>query len=201
MAMKLLPRGDHGNTFTDRPMKAGEGSNGFQIDCGRFAVLPLLEFVGNLLVLVENAESGAFHRRDVHEHVLGLVVRLNEAKTLARVEPFHGADRHGCSKYEVAPHRSARGIKLSVGETRIDAARKGCRGLTQVEFDPASIARTQAKRVGVGGGNENGQSTPRPSSPKSRLVFRCRAPTGRSSAASRIAGCSRSRAISRTSAA
>src|SRR3989442_575274 len=43
------------------------------------------------------------------------------------------------SMYEVAPHRSVRGIKLSVGETRIEAPRKGCRGLTQVEFDPASM--------------------------------------------------------------
>src|SRR5882672_9779713 len=42
--------------------------------------------------------------------------------------------------YEVAPCRSARGIKLSVGETRIDAPRKGCRGLTQVEFDSGSMA-------------------------------------------------------------
>src|SRR6266487_5565011 len=58
---------------------------------------------------------------------------------------------------DVAPRRSVRGIKLSVGETRIGAL-EGCRGLTQVEFDRASIARTQAKRVGVGGGNENGRS-------------------------------------------
>src|SRR6267154_5735869 len=41
---------------------------------------------------------------------------------------------------EVAPRRSVRGIKLVVGETRIGAPRKGCRGLTQVEFDAASMA-------------------------------------------------------------
>src|SRR6266571_3758544 len=80
MAMQLLPCSDHGNTFTDRPTKAGERSDRFQIDRGRFAVLPLLELVGDLLILVEIAESGAFHRRDVHEHVLGLVVFLDEAE-------------------------------------------------------------------------------------------------------------------------
>src|SRR5256885_12406884 len=31
MGMKLLRCSDHGNTFTDRSMKAGEESNGFQI--------------------------------------------------------------------------------------------------------------------------------------------------------------------------
>src|SRR5260221_6632314 len=41
---------------------------------------------------------------------------------------------------EVAPRRSVRGIKLVVGETRIGAPRKGCRGLTQVEFDAPSMA-------------------------------------------------------------
>src|SRR3989441_10947336 len=46
---------------------------GFQIDCGRFAFLSLFDLVGDLLILVEIAEAGAFHRRDVHEHVLGLV--------------------------------------------------------------------------------------------------------------------------------
>src|SRR5213594_518555 len=103
MAMKLLPWSDHGNTFTDRSRKAGEGSNGFQIDGGRLAVLPLFELVGDLLILVEIAEAGAFHRRNVHEHVLGLVVRLNEAEALARIEPFHGTDRHECSQCMKSP--------------------------------------------------------------------------------------------------
>src|SRR5437899_2914557 len=41
--------------------------------------------------------------------------------------------------YEVAERGSARSIKLSVGETRTGAPSRGCRGLTQVEFDPASM--------------------------------------------------------------
>src|SRR5258706_10949494 len=167
MRMTLL-RSDHGNTLTDRSRKApcprDGGSNGFQIDCGRFAVLSLLELVGDLLILVEVAKAGAFHRRDVHEHVLGLVVRLNEAETLARVEPFHGTGRHGVlSMDEVAPRRSVRGIKLVVGETRIGAPRKGCRGLTQVEFDAASMAGAACnskRRCGSSGGNKTAESAP-----------------------------------------
>src|SRR6266571_3052925 len=161
MGMNLLPRSGHGNTSTDRSMKAGERSNGFQIDRRGLAVLPLFELVGDLLILVESAESGALHRRDVHEHVLGLVVRLNEAETLARVEPFHGTGRHGMlSMDEVAPRRSVRGIKLVVGETRIDAPRKGCRGLTQAEFDAGSMAGAASnskRRCGAIGANKNGR--------------------------------------------
>src|SRR6266478_10115122 len=113
MAMKLLPCGNHGNTFTDRRRKAGERSDRFQIDCGRLAVLSLFELVGDLLILVEIAEACAFHRRDVHEHVLGLVVRLDEAETLARVEPFHCAGRHGFSPWMMSPRaESVRGIKF-----------------------------------------------------------------------------------------
>src|SRR6267154_4817760 len=118
MAMKLLPCSDHGNTFTDRPRKAGERSDGFQIDCGRLAVLPLLELVGDLLVLVEIAEAGAFHRRDVHEYVLGLVVRLNEAETLARVEPFHGTGRHGVLSMDSRPAPECAGHQIGRGRNQ-----------------------------------------------------------------------------------
>jgi hypothetical protein len=98
---------------------------------------------------------------------------------------------------EVAPRRSVRGIKLVVGETRIGAPRKGCRGLTQVEFDAASMA-------GAASNSKDGENTfPGPvptrtpaaetktaeSAPsavvpeKKTRRLRCRAPTGRSSAA------------------
>src|SRR5712691_5641890 len=76
------------------------------------------------------------------------------------------------SMYEVAPHRSVRGIKLSVGETRIEAPRKGCRGLTQVEFDPVSMvgAADNSKDAGEGRWssrrNKNGRSAPRPLFPE-----------------------------------
>src|SRR5712671_7488150 len=57
-----------------------------------------------------------------------------------------------CSLWIVAPRRSVRGIKLVVGETRIGAPRKGCRGLTQVEFDAASMA-------GAASNSKDGENT------------------------------------------
>jgi hypothetical protein len=33
----------------------------------------------------------------MHEHILGLVARLDEAETLAGVEPLYGTGRHGIS--------------------------------------------------------------------------------------------------------
>src|SRR5438552_3146290 len=78
--------------------------------------------------------------------------------------------------YEVASRGSARGIKLSVGETRTDAPRKGCRGLTQVEFDAASMvagARNSKERgeSGSRAGNKNGRSPHRPFFPRKRTRF------------------------------
>src|SRR6195256_3560724 len=75
----------------------GWESDCLQIGCGRLAVLPLLELVRDLLVLAQAAESGALDRRDVHEHVLGFVVGLNEAEPLGGIEKLYGADRHGIS--------------------------------------------------------------------------------------------------------
>src|SRR5467141_1621937 len=69
-------------------------SDGFQIDRGRLAVLPLLELIRDLLVLAQASESGAFDRRNVHEHVLRFVVGLNEAEPLGAVEELYGTDRH-----------------------------------------------------------------------------------------------------------
>src|SRR2546421_1098889 len=107
------------------------------------------------------------------------------------------------SMYEVATRRSTRGIKLSVGETRIDAARKGCRGLTHGNSTPPVwwlrhvIARRDANGDRAEETNTAGARPGRVPETK-RLVFRFRAPTVRSSAASRIAGCFRSRAIFHT---
>src|SRR5712691_7765923 len=102
---------------------------------------------------------------------------------------------------DVAPSRIARGIKLSVGETRIGAPRRGCRGLTQVEFDPQvwRVPRALARRAQKDEAEPAAeQKRPKRASAvvpgKKTIRFRCRAPTGRSSAASRMAGCSRSRA-------
>src|SRR5438093_3505506 len=76
------------------------------------------------------------------------------------------------SMYEVAPSRSVRGIKLWVGETRIEAPRKECRGLTQVEFDPASMVGAAGNSKDAGDlrwterRNKNGRSALRPLFPE-----------------------------------
>src|SRR6266853_3394885 len=107
---------------------------------------------------------------------------------------------------EVAQRESAQSIKLSVGETRTGAPCRGCRGLTQVEFDAASMvgAAGNSKGARLAAGLRKQKRPKRASAVfpgKKTNRLRCRAPTVRSSAASRIAGCSRSRATFRTSAA
>ena len=44
--------------------------------------------------LIETAEAGAFNRRDMNKDVLAAALRLDEAVTLLRIEPFHGTCRH-----------------------------------------------------------------------------------------------------------
>src|SRR6266496_5843974 len=83
------------------------GSDRFQIDRGRLAVLASLELVRELLVLAQAAEPGALDRRDVHEHVLGLVVRLDEPEPLAGIEKLYGTGRHGISPYMAPPSTKA----------------------------------------------------------------------------------------------
>src|ERR1700738_1109273 len=64
-----------------------------QIFRGRFA--PVLHlFVAHLSTLIEVAQAGLFHGRDVHKHVLAAVVGLNKSKSLSRVEPLHSTCRH-----------------------------------------------------------------------------------------------------------
>src|SRR6202158_6246083 len=64
-----------------------------QIFRGRFA--PVLHlFVAHLSTLIEVAQAGLFHGRDVHKHVLAAVVGLNKSKSLSRIEPLHSTCRH-----------------------------------------------------------------------------------------------------------
>ena len=62
-----------------------------KIDCGGLTLLTAFQFVANLLVLVQRCKSGAFNGRDVYEHILGAVFRLDEAEALLRIEPFNSA--------------------------------------------------------------------------------------------------------------
>jgi hypothetical protein len=58
-----------------------------QIFRRRFAAVVLL-FVAHLSALIEAAEAGSFHGRDMDEHVLAAVVGLNKSVTLRRVKPL-----------------------------------------------------------------------------------------------------------------
>jgi hypothetical protein len=64
-----------------------------QIFRGRFAPVRHL-FVAHLSALIEVAQAGFFHGRDMHKHVLAAVVGLNKSKSLGCVEPLHNTCRH-----------------------------------------------------------------------------------------------------------
>src|SRR5215471_5195110 len=52
------------------------------------------QFIFDHLSLVESAETGTLHRRDVNEHVLVAGLGPDEPVTLRRVEPLDGAFLH-----------------------------------------------------------------------------------------------------------
>ena len=59
-----------------------------QIFRGRFASV-LHFFIAHLGTLIEVAQAGSFHGRDVHKHVLAAIVGLNKSITLSCIEPLH----------------------------------------------------------------------------------------------------------------
>jgi hypothetical protein len=59
---------------------------------GLAAIADQFEF--HALAFVERAQAGALHRRDMHEHVLATVGRLNEAVAFGGVEPLHSSASH-----------------------------------------------------------------------------------------------------------
>jgi hypothetical protein len=69
------------------------GSNHLEITGGLLAPLRH-DFEGDLLALVQRAHTSALNCRDVHEHILRAIVRLNEAVALLSIEKFHSSDRH-----------------------------------------------------------------------------------------------------------
>src|SRR5690625_2850889 len=64
---------------------------------GGAAITAGLELVCDPLTIGRRLQPGALDSRDVQEHILAASLRLNEAKTLGRVEPFYGALGHGRS--------------------------------------------------------------------------------------------------------
>src|SRR5439155_10835696 len=53
-----------------------------------------LEFELNFLTFSQSAEAGTLDGRDVHEHILAAIARLNETETLLTVEPLHCSRSH-----------------------------------------------------------------------------------------------------------
>ncbi|CAA6603466.1 hypothetical protein MTBLM1_10486 [Rhodospirillaceae bacterium LM-1] len=80
----------------------------------------LAQFERNSLAFVQALKPRTFQSRDMHEHILAAVFRSNEAETLGRIEPLHGA----CSHWHVLSftlNRSSR--PRPRGMRRMDCAR------------------------------------------------------------------------------
>src|SRR5260370_34456245 len=73
-------------------------SNGAQLVGGRLAgSLILSELIRQLLAFVQVRHPGALNRADVNEDILAAIIRLDEAKTLLRIEPFDSSGAHALS--------------------------------------------------------------------------------------------------------
>jgi hypothetical protein len=95
------------------------GLNHLEISSGLLAALGH-DFEADLLALVQRAHTGTLNCRDVHEHILRAIVRLNEAVALLSIEKFHSSDRHQefLSSFLLNAHAIIRvgGHKPSFGE-------------------------------------------------------------------------------------
>src|SRR5260370_42012354 len=82
------------------------------------AALFKLEF--NMLALIERAQTRAFNRADVTEHVLATTaaLRLNETVALLHIEEFHGACRH-CRLLKERAQRACRRATIARPQIRI----------------------------------------------------------------------------------
>src|SRR5882672_1648286 len=76
-------------------------SHGLQIDGRSSSVQLAANVVGNLLVLLQRFEPGAFHRAAVHEQVFGTVVGPDEAEAALDVERSDDTGGHGCFSFEI----------------------------------------------------------------------------------------------------
>src|SRR5580693_898497 len=81
------------------------GSDSLQVLRRKLALLAFLDFVADLLALVQVADPRPLDRGDVDEDVLRPVIRLDEAVALLGVEPFDGACRHRSTPKHRRPAR------------------------------------------------------------------------------------------------
>src|SRR5439155_1290228 len=96
--------------------RAGRGNQ--QIDCRGLPLLAALELEAQLLALMQFADAGAFDVRNVHEHILRSVFRLNEAVAFLGIEPLHGSDRHSSFVLRIVecepPRKTGGGVNHSI---------------------------------------------------------------------------------------
>src|SRR4029077_935060 len=56
-------------------------------------------FVAHLGALIEGAQTGSFHGRDVHKDVFAALIGLNKSIALSGVKPLHNTRRHALSPF------------------------------------------------------------------------------------------------------
>jgi hypothetical protein len=69
-------------------VRVTDRTSGLEIH-GGFSAAFSLNFIADLLALIEALQAGTFDRTDMHEHVLAAAVGLNKAKPLCGVEPLN----------------------------------------------------------------------------------------------------------------
>jgi hypothetical protein len=89
-------------------------------------LLAALHLVAELLALVQIANSRPFDGRNVHEHVLGAIIGLDESVALLGVEPLYGSSSH-CKpfKEKLRGARNRASVKLRYGtESKFGGSRR-----------------------------------------------------------------------------
>jgi hypothetical protein len=78
------------------------------------------DFEAELLSLVQITQASAFDSRNVDEHVLTAIVRLDKAEAFSGIEPFNGAGGHenppcgGLCRSQAACHASSERFRKGV---------------------------------------------------------------------------------------
>src|SRR5262245_40622341 len=107
------------------------GLNHLEISSGLLAALGH-DFEADLLALVQRAHTSTLNRRDVHEHILRAIVRLNDAVAPLSLEKWHRCHSHQAflSTFLSTTHAIIRvgGDEPSFGEFTLGLARSRERG-------------------------------------------------------------------------
>src|ERR1700726_1592697 len=66
-------------------------------------------FVAHLGALIEGAQTGSFHGRDVHKNIFTALIGLNKSIALSGVKPLHNTGRHTRAPFCNHPEPSSLG--------------------------------------------------------------------------------------------